>query len=109
MTLVSHYKHMRGGARGEREDTRRPVHSEQKAWLCKLIFIPNLAFEFEVPGPLRFPGAGDTAGLLQGLVEPCDVLLHLLQWGQHRLGLPQQRQASLSDLIGREGHNRGII
>ena len=78
---------------------------EKKSLLCKLIFIPNLAFEFEVPGPLWVPGAGDPAGLLQGLVEACDVLLHLLQRGQQRLGLSQQRQASLSDLIGREWNN----
>lgn len=58
----------------------------------------HLALLLEIPWCVGVSGAGDAAGLLQSLVEPCDVLLHLLQRRQQGLGLPQQRQTSLSYL-----------
>lgn len=42
--------------------------------------ISYLAFLFKVYWCLRVGGAGDMTGLLQSLVEACDVLFHFFQW-----------------------------
>lgn len=72
----------------------------------------HLALLLEVPSSLRLSGSSDAAGLLQGLVEPCDVLLHFLQRSQQHLGLLQQGHGPVAHLRGRKsdetGHRREV-
>lgn len=67
---------------------------------CLGLCCTHLALLLEVPCSLGLSGSSDAAGLLQGLVEPCDVLLHFLQRSQQHLGLLQQGHGPVAHLKG---------